>query len=410
MKKLLFVVIFSVMFVCSVFAIDISFTSPSYETNEGIVSLPSLKINLDDGIYSWFDLVLRNEDSIIFDQNLTKVKIDKINNFDVSLSDDNKRAIFSGNFTWDFKIKGLYIRTYEDEVNWYIGLDYKGDDNVDIYSHWIIMVEDEDNDDNLKPLPIRKLTYSLTGDFVMLNWIPSPDLDLVYSLIRLKRNGNFYKDIRISSKDNSYKVDLDLKDYKRKVAIYAKDQYYLSDPVIIDVVKEETPYCLKNLRLARNPETKECKAFYNTCDVPSTWEVVEDCNSTEDNIEDNNTNCLQVAQPAKNLLTWKCKIYSSSCDVPDGWTKVSTCKEIKLLNKKIYHYENKAFNVFQSKFDILINKKIAKFDIDKKNKIIEIRNSIMLVLKNYEIWIIKKDKTIKNLLNLIKEYKKKINS
>gem|GEM_PF-7117148 len=179
----------------------------------------------------------------------------------------------------------------------------------------------------------------------------------------------------------------------------------MSEATSIEILKEEEPYCLDNMRLAKDPETKECKAFYNTCDVPEGWDIVEDCNIIEEIEEESDVVCIQVTQPAKNIITGECKIFGTPCDVPEGWKNVNSCSEIKLLDKQTYIYEKESFSLFQTKFDELIYKITKDFTTEEKNKVIEVRNDIMLILKNYESGLITKEKTIKKLKELILNYK-----
>gem|GEM_PF-2607848 len=95
MKKILFIAITLLLSLSTSFAVEFYFTSTSYETNDGIVRLPNLNINFGDESKSSFELVIRDRDYIIFNPTLENVEIEGINNFDVSLTNDNKKALFS---------------------------------------------------------------------------------------------------------------------------------------------------------------------------------------------------------------------------------------------------------------------------------------------------------------------------
>lgn len=84
---------------------------------------------------------------------------------------------------------------------------------------------------------------------------------------------------------------------------------------------------------------------------------------------------------------------------------VNDSDKIKLTFKKI-NFISWAFKDFQLKFDKFILNKISNYDITKYNNWVLLRDSILLILKDFEDKKIDKNETIDKLNSLIKELKK----
>ncbi|MCF7834795.1 hypothetical protein K9M48_01940 [Candidatus Gracilibacteria bacterium] len=217
-----------------------------FDNNIGDVSIPSIIVNLSGENLDEFSLLLGSQ-KIIF--------IDSYNgDLEYSISNDHKKLTFKGDFENEtITIEGLKIRVYGDKINEArIYLDINGDSITDYTSTKYIYVNDDDNDDDTKPLPIKNLSYEINGKNISLSWTKSPDLDIMKQIVRIYKDNNFYMDKFITAGDTSIVLEnYDTNSNSYKIEIYAKDQYYSSDSVYIDIPK------ITNTDITQDIETTE---------------------------------------------------------------------------------------------------------------------------------------------------------
>lgn len=217
-----------------------------FDNNIWDVSIPSIIVNLSWENLDEFSLLLWSQ-KIIF--------IDSYNwDLEYSISNDHKKLTFK----WDFEnetitIEWLKIRVYWDKINEArIYLDINWDSITDYTSTKYIYVNDDDNDDDTKPLPIKNLSYEINGKNISLSWTKSPDLDIMKQIVRIYKDNNFYMDKFITAGDTSIVLEnYDTNSNSYKIEIYAKDQYYSSDSVYIDIPK------ITNTDITQDIETTE---------------------------------------------------------------------------------------------------------------------------------------------------------
>jgi len=137
----------------------------------------------------------------------------------------------------------LKIRVYDQKINEArIYLDTNNDSIADSTSTKYIQINDEDNDDETKPLPIKNLSYEINGKNISLSWAKSPDLDVTKQVVRIYRNGYFMMDKFLTAGDTSTVLEnFDTSSDKYKIEIYARDYYYASESTFIDIATTSTP-------------------------------------------------------------------------------------------------------------------------------------------------------------------------
>lgn len=238
MKKFIFsTLIFISLFSISLWAsIDLNQTI-EFDNNAWDVFIPSIVVNLswenldEFSIFLWFP-------KLIF---LDTYSWD----LDYYISDNHKKLTFK----WDFEnetitIEWLKIRVYDQKINEArIYLDTNNDSIADSTSTKYIQINDEDNNDETKPLAIKNLSYEINGKNINLSWMESPDLDTTKQIVRIHRNGYFMMDKFLTAGDTSIVLEnFDTSSDKYKIEIYARDYYYSGEPVSIEILptKQDT--------------------------------------------------------------------------------------------------------------------------------------------------------------------------
>lgn len=224
-----------------IFAIDVNISSSlNLGENEWVTNLGDVTIHFDSWEVTTFKLLIWtwSDDFFIFNNNLSDIKINN-QYVSVSLDINYKTLTFNGFFSWTITVQWIKIRTYNQKINnSKIGLDYIWNSDIDVYTtNTVNLVEDGRYSDNMKPLSVSNLMYTTGSTSVKFFWNNSPDLDIMGYMIRMNKNGYFSKDVMDMSSWSTIN-DLDFTANKYSFEVYSKDQYYLSDPVIITIEKQ----------------------------------------------------------------------------------------------------------------------------------------------------------------------------
>lgn len=239
MKKL-FTSVLLLAFFSFTFAVDINLSnSMRLSENEWVVALPIVSVNFWLTQINSFDLVIDPSDYLIF-HTPSNIQLNG-NIINTSVSLDHKRLTFVWNFSWAINIDWIKIRSYDQKIYWAkLWLNYMWDSATDTYTTNIIQ-QDQDGryTDNMPPLAISNLQYTLSWNNINLTRDYSPDLDLISTIVEIYKNNAYLRYYTIWAKDTTTTIkDLDITKDNFKIVVYSKDIYYMSDPTTVEIPKQ----------------------------------------------------------------------------------------------------------------------------------------------------------------------------
>lgn len=372
-------------------------TYQEFEENDWEVYLSPINIDLWGYDTKNINLSISTNDYFIFSDDLSWVLLDSSSFYIDKVYLDTENKVLRINLLDDaptkFTISWIKIRIYEETLySAKIWLDYNNDDIVDLYStNMIDVVKNDDKSDNMRPLAVTNVKFNLLEKSDSLydaefTWSWSYDLDSIWTLIRVKKNDNYWyikEDFISKTEIQEYKYkNMDLEKDTYTFEIYSKDNYFLNTNPSIIILNNDS---------------------------------LLDINKDENNNKDDWQVCIQVLSYAMDPETWICEIFSTPCDIPDNYEEVDPCEEewniVIIEPEKTERYDW----IFSSKnkkildrvvyiIDQFIENKLSFwYSIEFENSIIEIRNDIVKELEVYDILKLKTEKknSIEKLYNLI---------
>lgn len=226
--------------------------SIEFDENEWEVYLPVVEIDLTDKKTNTISLFISNDWDFIFANNQLWVTTTNSKIKNISFDNLNKtlKIIFNENITWKINLEGIKIRTYDLEIrDWRIWLDYNDDNIVDKYSTNFVSLEENDRySDNMYPLPVSDIKSTVTKNNnwnydITINWKKSPDLDGVWSIVKVNKNNNYWniieKNISLWEEQTFKYLNMNLEKDVYKIKILSKDFYYETrEPYVIILNKD----------------------------------------------------------------------------------------------------------------------------------------------------------------------------